>query len=144
MSDNEYESDEELYEPDESEDEDIIEVTDLPSEDIPAVNNSKFMNILMTNMRYPSKFVVHALIMARVKALFNNARPLCKNPVTPGTGDYNTIFMDIVKMAVDEVMEDRSPMMFDNPITKTQWSANVLDKTLFKKIMTEAIELSTD
>lgn len=144
MSDIEAESDNEIFEDESSSDEEIVEIKDIPSEEYTIPTSNKFMNILMKNMKYPSKFIVHSLIMARVKALFCNAKPLSSNPPPMGSDDYNTIFLKIVKIAVDEVMENRSPMMFYNPITQTEWSANDLDKTLFKKIMDEAIELSSD
>lgn len=145
MSDIEEYDEEEYDEEDvESSDDEIIEVHDLPSDDISAPSSNKFMDILLTNMKYPSKFVVHALMLHRVKALFSNAKPLSSNPPPPGNEDYTSTFIKIVRIAVDEVMENKSPMMFYNPITKTHMSANDFDKTLFKKIMYDSIDLAID
>lgn len=129
----------------ESSDEEILDDKDFQSEtQIGTLKSNKYLDILKTNCKNPSRFIVHALIMRRVDSLFKGAKPFVDDSEVFLKGNYDEIFLALVNIAVEEVKAGVSPMMFYNPILKQQMSVNELNTELFLQIMSEAKELAKD
>lgn len=133
-----------------SSDEEVVEIQDLESTNInkPKIEDNMFYPILMNNLRLPSKFQAHALVMHRFASLWGGATPFVVDDkldeMTHNVVPYTTTFMHIVDLVLKEIEEGVSPIVYYDPLFKEYRSINFLDKELLLKIIRESHDLSKD
>lgn len=111
-------------------------------------SDNKFYPILMNNLTYGSKFLFHSIIMHRVNSFFNGAEPLVEDTkreeISSETSSYEEIFKHLVSLALKEVKEGKSPMVYYDNLFQEYRSANYLNKDLFEEVIKESQNLSED
>jgi hypothetical protein len=132
----------------EESDEEIIKVISSNKSEITKskIESNKFYPYLLANMKLPSDFMAHALMMHRVDSFARGAEPLVEDEkrslIESGNTSYDDIKEHFLSLAIKEVEQGVSPMVYRDPLFDVERHISFLDTEMLVNMIREKMQLS--